>query len=77
MVERIVKVAGSGWRPWAIGAAALSVGCAAVAFFWTRNALRAVPDALDEWWQHREKVRANGDKPSASDGHRSGSSLFV
>jgi hypothetical protein len=74
MVERMVKATVSGWRPWAIGAA-LSVGAAALLFVrWQRNAL----DTYEEWWQHRDRVRANGLQPPARKGDRPGNSqLFV
>lgn len=74
MVERMVKATVSGWRPWAIGAA-LSMAAAAFLFVrWQRNAL----DTYEEWWQHRERVRANGHQPSGREGDRSGNpQLFV
>ena len=62
MVQRVIKVRESGWHCWAIGAA-LSVACAA--FFLVRrrrSASRAAADDYEAWWQHREEVRANGDR---------------
>ncbi|HZF06383.1 MAG TPA: hypothetical protein VE932_18765 [Patescibacteria group bacterium] len=58
MVERVVKTTRSGW--WAIGAA-VAVGCAAFLFFRRQRAggLTA-PDAYEEWWLHRERLRASG-----------------
>jgi hypothetical protein len=74
MVERVVKTAVTGWRPWAALGAALSMAGAAFLFVrWQRNAL----DTYEEWWQHRAHVR-NGHQPPAPGGDRSGSSqLFV
>jgi hypothetical protein len=60
MVERVVKASVSGWRPWAIGAV-LSVGCAALMLFrWQREAMRTL-DSYEQWWQQRDRARANGD----------------
>lgn len=77
MVERIVKATGSGWRPWALGAAVSAVsmvGAAFLFFRWQRKAL----DTYEAWWQHREDVRANGHQPPQRGGDRSGNSqLFV
>lgn len=74
MVERVVKATVSGWRPWAIGAVLSMAGAAFLFFRWQRNAL----DTYEEWWQHRERVRANGHEPHAREGDRSGNSqLFV
>jgi len=62
MGERVGRTTGSGWRPWAIGAA-LSIGCAALLFFLRqRPASRTAPDDLEEWWRRRERIRANGDQ---------------
>jgi hypothetical protein len=51
------------------------VGAAALLFVrWQRNAL----DTYEEWWQHRDRVRANGLQPPARKGDRPGNSqLFV
>jgi glutathione S-transferase len=74
MLERAVKATVSGWRPWAIGAALSMAGAALLFFRWQRNAL----DTYEEWWQHREHVRANGHQPRSREGDRSGNSqLFV
>lgn len=79
MIERVVKVTVSGWRPWAIGAALSMAGAALLLFRWQRNAL----DTYEEWWQHRDHVRANGvrangHEPPARERDRSGNSqLFV
>jgi hypothetical protein len=53
----------------------LSMAGAALLFFrWQRNAL----DTYEEWWQHREHVRANGHQPPKQGAERSGNSqLFV
>jgi len=65
MVERMVKASVTGWRPWAIGAA-LSMGCAALMVFrWQRAAVRTL-DSYEQWWQHRDRVRSNGDHARAS-----------
>jgi hypothetical protein len=49
-------------------------GAALLFFRWQRNAL----DTYEEWWQHREHVRANGHQPRSREGDRSGNSqLFV
>jgi len=61
MVERMIKVTASGWRPWAIGAALSMAGAALLLFLKQRTASRTDADDIYEaWWQHREKVRANG-----------------
>jgi hypothetical protein len=73
MVQRAVKSAVSGWRPWAIGAVLSVAGAAFLFFRWQRKAL----DTYEAWWQHRDEVRANGHQPPRG-GDRSGSSqLFV
>jgi hypothetical protein len=60
MVERAVKTTRSGW--WAIGAV-VAVGCAAFLLFRRQRAgWRRTPDAYEEWWLHRERIRANGDQ---------------
>jgi hypothetical protein len=61
MIERAVKTTRPGWRPWAIGVA-LAVGCAAFLLFRRRAGSRTAPDAYEEWWLHRERIRANGDQ---------------
>ena len=62
MGERVVKTTRPGWRPWAIGAA-VAVGCAAFLFFRRQRAGgRTAPDAYEEWWLNRERIRANGDQ---------------
>jgi hypothetical protein len=78
MIRRTVKATVSGWRPWAIGAA-LSLGCAAFLFIRREMAAsRALMDDYEAWWQRREKVRANGHQPPASEGDRSDNpQLFV
>jgi hypothetical protein len=74
MVQRVVKATVSGWRPWAIGAVLSMAGAALLLFRWQRNAL----DTYEEWWQHREHVRANGHQPPKQGAERSGNSqLFV
>jgi hypothetical protein len=75
MGERVIKATVSGWRPWAIGAAALSMaGAALLLFRWQRNAL----DTYEEWWRHRDHVRANGHRPPARERSLSGHpDLFV
>jgi glutathione S-transferase len=74
MVERVLKATVSGWRPWAIGAVLSMAGAAFLFFRWQRNAL----DTYEEWWQLRERVRANGHEPPARERDRSGNShLFV
>jgi hypothetical protein len=79
MAERVPKATVSGWRPWAIGAAALSMGCAVLLFFRRqRSASRPAPDDYEAWWQHRAHVRANGTQPSpGGDGHAENPQLFV
>jgi hypothetical protein len=64
MVERAIKATTSGWRPWAIGAAALSMVGAAVLYFWTQRSTDESDEVYEAWWRHREKVRANGHQPS-------------
>jgi hypothetical protein len=77
MVERKIKTTTSGWRPWALSAATLSMGCAAVLFFLKRWASRASDDEVYEaWWRHRDKVRSNGQRPSSGTG-RENPQLFV
>jgi hypothetical protein len=74
MVERVVKATVSGWRPWAIGAALSLVGAAVLFARWQRNAL----DTYEQWWQHRDQVRANGHQPAQSRADRNGNpQLFV
>ena len=52
MVQRV-------FRALAIGVG-LSIGCAAVlAWRWRRADSRA----YEAWWEHRERVRANGNRP--------------
>jgi hypothetical protein len=67
MVERTGKAAGSDWRPWALGAALLSMGCAAVLLVLRQ---RARTEAYETWWERREQLRANGDRPAGAGGHR-------
>jgi hypothetical protein len=57
----VIKATVSGWRPWAIGAALSMAGAAFLLFRWQRNAL----DTYEEWWRHRDHVRANGHRPHA------------
>ena len=74
MIERVVKATVSGWRPWAIAAALSMAGATLLLFRWQRNAL----DTYEEWWQHRDHVRANGREPIARERDRPGNpQLFV
>jgi hypothetical protein len=59
MLERLVKSTRADWRLWALGAA-LSTACAALLFV---RRQRSAPrlDPYDEWWQRRDRLRANGD----------------
>lgn len=77
MVERAIKTATSGWRPWALGAAALSMlGAVAALYAWTRRTSTEEDEVYEAWWRHRDKVRGNGSHPP--DSYRSGGSqLFV
>lgn len=77
MLDRVIKASVTGWRPWAIGTA-LSMGLAAFLLHrWQRAEWRKAEEAYQDWWQHRERVRGNGDQTPAG-GHRSESSqLFV
>jgi hypothetical protein len=65
MVERVVKATVSRWQPLAIGMA-LSIGCAALLIL---RRQRSESRAYEEWWEHRDRVRANG--------HQSDPQLFV
>jgi hypothetical protein len=80
MFERVIKASASGWRPWAIGAA-LSMGGAALLLLLKRRSASHTDDADDiyeAWWRHREKVRANGDRPPTTDrGNEGNLQLFV
>jgi hypothetical protein len=60
MVERVIKATTSGWRPWAIGAAALSMVGAAVVYFWAQRSTDESDEVYEAWWRHRDTVRANG-----------------
>ena len=76
MVERAIKVATTGWRPWALGAAALSMMGAAALWVWARRISIEDDEVYEAWWRHRDKVRANGSK--APDTYRTGNpQLFV
>jgi hypothetical protein len=79
MAEREIKATTSGWRLWAIGAATLSMGCAAALFFLKRWAeSRAETDEVYEaWWRHRDQVRDNGHGRSSSTGRTDNPQLFV
>jgi len=61
MGERVVETRRSDWRPWAIGVA-LAVGCAVFLLFRRQRSQRTDSDAYEEWWRHRERIRANGDQ---------------
>jgi hypothetical protein len=77
MVGRQNKLT-SGWRPWALGAAAISMGCAAALFFLRRWASRASADEVYEaWWRHRDQIRSNGHRPSAPSSRSENPELFV
>jgi len=58
MVQRLVRATVGGWQPWAIGAA-ISIGWALLV--WRRQ--RSESRAYEAWWEHRERVRANGSAP--------------
>lgn len=76
MVQRVMKTATSGWRPWALGAAALSMLGAAALYVWTRRTTAEEEEVYEAWWRHRDTVRANGSHPP--DSYRTGGSqLFV
>jgi len=79
MVERVIKATASGWRPWAIGAALSMAGAALLLFLKRRSASSTDADDIYEaWWQHRAKVRTNGDQPPTTKRGREGNSqLFV
>jgi hypothetical protein len=79
MLERVIKVTASGWRPWAIGAALSLAGAAIVLFLKQRSASPTDADDLYEaWWQQRAKVRTNGDRPPTTDrGNEGNLQLFV
>jgi hypothetical protein len=70
MVERFLKATLSGWRPWAIGAT-VSLGLAGFLFVRRqRAALQALVDDYETWWQHRERIRANGHPAAAPEADR-------
>ena len=73
MGERLIKAGVTGWRPWAIGAALSVAGAAFLFFRWQRAAL----DTYEEWWQHRDHMRANGHTPPAEGDRPTNSQLFV
>jgi hypothetical protein len=76
MVERAIKVATTGWRPWALGAAALSMAGAAALWLWVRRTSVEEDEVYEAWWRHRDTVRANGSQPPET--YRTGNSqLFV
>jgi hypothetical protein len=77
MVGRFLKAILSGWRPLAVGAG-IAVGiAAALVVRRERAALQAALDEYDAWWQHRDKVRANGNGTSAAPRERDIPQLFV
>jgi len=77
MVERVIKATASGWRPWAIGAALSMAGAALLLVLKQRSASHTDADDIYEaWWQHRAKVRTNGDQPPTTNRGREGH-LFV
>jgi glutathione S-transferase len=59
MVERVVRATTSGWRPWALGAA-FSLGCAAFLLFRMQRSATRKLDEYEQWWQQRDRIRANG-----------------
>jgi hypothetical protein len=77
MVER-KSTATSDWRPWALGAATLSMACAAALFLLKRWVSRASADEVYEaWWRHRDQIRSNGHPPSTTTGRSENPELFV